>query len=527
MSNLKYYILLNIPTNATHVEIKKAYRKKAHELHPDKNKDADTTKKFQEINHAYKVLSNTQFENSIESNFYATSPFFDDANSNICEADIYSFNTNIDILTCECKDFKEKRYKFPKYDPRRLCRHLIAKFSISAIECHNTFITPYNIYNKNRRLLDCYPIKLNIPIFLEPFRNEIESNYSSWYRLSLSNNIEYIFFKYSIIVISHYEREIKCMLKNREEHIHVNFDGDVMIDYYPCIKSKNFNEIIKYLKKSRSIDILYNLDKAINDSKIEKFKDIDEAWDKGFLLSRAFDTHFIFNIEKNNTIEDNKINIADISNKHKIKFNNYLKSLDKFELGFDTTQNLLKDFNSSFSVMMFNKLLKDMRYLTKVDNVNFNDWILINNGNNYGMNYIRSSMYTHISVPDWYKIKYFDYDSLSLKTEVRYGLQRMTIILWKKTSFRDLLDVVKKHKILYDRRLKEKNTLKEKEKRKNTKKIKVVNVEREAWLKNIICPYCNGKNIHKKDKRQRKDYQVQRYMCMDCKKIFQKVIEEN
>lgn len=48
--------------------------------------------------------------------------------------------------------------------------------------------------------------------------------------------------------------------------------------------------------------------------------------------------------------------------------------------------------------------------------------------------------------------------------------------------------------------------------------------QREILLNNLKCPYCSGQNIHKKDKRERKNYVVQRYMCMDCIKIFQQKI---
>ena len=47
---------------------------------------------------------------------------------------------------------------------------------------------------------------------------------------------------------------------------------------------------------------------------------------------------------------------------------------------------------------------------------------------------------------------------------------------------------------------------------------------REEWLNATSCPYCNGNNIHKKDKRARRDYTVQRLMCMGCRKIFQRII---
>lgn len=51
-----YYNVLGISKNANHDEIKKAFRKKAHEHHPDK-KGGDEAK-FKELNEAYQVLGN-------------------------------------------------------------------------------------------------------------------------------------------------------------------------------------------------------------------------------------------------------------------------------------------------------------------------------------------------------------------------------------------------------------------------------------------------------------------------------------
>lgn len=48
-----YYSVLGVNKNASQEEIKKAFRKKAHEYHPDKGGDE---KKFNEINEAYQVL---------------------------------------------------------------------------------------------------------------------------------------------------------------------------------------------------------------------------------------------------------------------------------------------------------------------------------------------------------------------------------------------------------------------------------------------------------------------------------------
>ncbi len=53
-----YYELLGVSKNATQDEIKKAFRKLAHEHHPDK--ESGNESKFKEINEAYQTLSNEQ-----------------------------------------------------------------------------------------------------------------------------------------------------------------------------------------------------------------------------------------------------------------------------------------------------------------------------------------------------------------------------------------------------------------------------------------------------------------------------------
>ena len=53
-----YYKILGVEKNASKDDIKKAFRKLAHEHHPDKNSGNDT--KFKEINEAYTVLSDDQ-----------------------------------------------------------------------------------------------------------------------------------------------------------------------------------------------------------------------------------------------------------------------------------------------------------------------------------------------------------------------------------------------------------------------------------------------------------------------------------
>lgn len=57
----EYYDILGISRDATQEEIKKAYRKKALQFHPDRNEgDSEAEKKFKEISEAYEVLSDEQ-----------------------------------------------------------------------------------------------------------------------------------------------------------------------------------------------------------------------------------------------------------------------------------------------------------------------------------------------------------------------------------------------------------------------------------------------------------------------------------
>ncbi|CCE34186.1 hypothetical protein E4U22_001874 [Claviceps purpurea] len=57
-----YYEVIGVEWDATDLEIRKAYRRKALELHPDRNLDDvhESTKKFTEIQAAYEILSDPQ-----------------------------------------------------------------------------------------------------------------------------------------------------------------------------------------------------------------------------------------------------------------------------------------------------------------------------------------------------------------------------------------------------------------------------------------------------------------------------------
>jgi molecular chaperone DnaJ len=60
MAKTDYYEILGVSRNDSDEEIRKAFRKKAMEYHPDRNKSADAEEKFKEINEAYQVLHDPQ-----------------------------------------------------------------------------------------------------------------------------------------------------------------------------------------------------------------------------------------------------------------------------------------------------------------------------------------------------------------------------------------------------------------------------------------------------------------------------------
>ena len=60
MPQTDYYEVLGVARGDSEEEIKKAFRRKAMEYHPDRNKNPDAEEKFKDINEAYQVLSDSK-----------------------------------------------------------------------------------------------------------------------------------------------------------------------------------------------------------------------------------------------------------------------------------------------------------------------------------------------------------------------------------------------------------------------------------------------------------------------------------
>ena len=60
MAKRDYYEILDIPKDASEEDIRKSFRKKALEYHPDRNKAPSAEQKFKEVNEAYQILMDSE-----------------------------------------------------------------------------------------------------------------------------------------------------------------------------------------------------------------------------------------------------------------------------------------------------------------------------------------------------------------------------------------------------------------------------------------------------------------------------------
>ena len=63
-----YYAILGIDSNASNSAIKNAYRKKASEFHPDRNRSPEAPGQFRQVQEAYDLLSDAAKRNEYDEN---------------------------------------------------------------------------------------------------------------------------------------------------------------------------------------------------------------------------------------------------------------------------------------------------------------------------------------------------------------------------------------------------------------------------------------------------------------------------
>ena len=177
------YNILEINNNASEIEIKKAYNKLVLKYHPDKNKDKNTREKFEQIQTAYQILSNSKtrieyqkLNNKEKDNFITLLKNILNNNINLEDISKYKFNKidweylekNINNLL-NALNFEElfnfyNKGIFPK---KNINNNIITTSEIDTdviddINSESYFILP--IYYQKFNNLD---IKLNINIKLD------------------------------------------------------------------------------------------------------------------------------------------------------------------------------------------------------------------------------------------------------------------------------------------------------------------------------------------------------------------------
>merc|ERR1712002_216174 len=85
-----YYKILDVPEEASYDDLKKAYRKLAPKIHPDKNRAPGSTEAFKKLGKAYKVLSKP--ENRENYDLYGPNLRPDDDSDTDSEDEYFAFS---------------------------------------------------------------------------------------------------------------------------------------------------------------------------------------------------------------------------------------------------------------------------------------------------------------------------------------------------------------------------------------------------------------------------------------------------
>jgi len=478
------------------------------------------------------------------------------------------YDTDVTNLTCNCEDWKQTRNTYSKDDPRRLCKHLINKMNVSSltnslkyfiedIEFYKTkewgFKQDFekiltfpinnfkvlidvgwmNVYdsdgNKYGYLNDSYTgehwwAKKNKPIGFE----EVESFFKKRFNaipLPLQGKEKSDVIKYIKEVIpskkntrlsiedDQYEPSpdgiYYCLYESANDYVSEDEVRHIIVKNNEIIIEMYYGKLFQYNRdyeyaKSFIEDMREKEQERLNNEKREYEEELskkrDKAKDKGYLW------------EIKDTLYREAITFC--NRDHEAQYTKYIEATNKVSDEYSNAKKLLKSSKSDITSILFHKILNNLKMIKKVRTLNLNEWIIINDGLKYGINIEKDSKYFSEIIPDWYKITTINAKTLELVEQRNRQNVRMTKALWKNSQFEELLELVIKH-------IENQNREKKPVERTSSKQA-----EREKWLINVSCHNCSSKNIHKKDKRQRKNFQVQRYQCMDCKSIFQERIDE-
>lgn len=263
------YKTLNIDYNATENEIRKSYLKLAKQYHPDKCKDKDATKKFQEINYAYTILINEKsrinYNNLNEKDDFHSllEKIYNGKNVNWKE-ELKKHNINIknmfnigDILD-ELNLYEFMKMFTTKRVPKKETEHNNYSESDSCdedmCEHYNELPILYQKYNKNN-----INIELNIDI---DDINEIKKIKISRYDNNIKN---YIYNTYKFELNSEY------IVFNSCGDIHNNNNGHLIIKLIlPQDYSWGENKII-YNKYVSLFEYMYGINFKINNKDVKNY----------------------------------------------------------------------------------------------------------------------------------------------------------------------------------------------------------------------------------------------------------------
>jgi len=501
----------------------------------------------------------------IQANNYTSDTYCKKIDSYSIKDSISKYKTNINNQQCFCPDWLELRNHYEIDDPRRFCKHLINLLNIDNLS--NTLLfykKNFKFYRENEK---GYKLNFYKVIDIPNSNYKLQLNYNhDWMDFLSNDGLRYgvLFDRYNQIYWTkdkpHNYKIIELFL------IELLFGNLYKLsnDEKNQIQSKLTTQVIEFFEKEKTDKyIIYGMDWD-GEKYLEKgFQDYGEElhWnnititneiifvnlnDRNFTIQRDIEKNYsIHNKEKEKKlqkiIEDQKL-----TEKYEQKEQEYLKNKKikntiknniMFEKGYIPTkenndylygnidkflelkESIHKKYEKinklskriSITTQKINKSLLQMNMIKKNNDYNMGDYILINDGLNYGMNFERNSKYSHISIPTWYLIYYIDEINLELKERKERKNIKFTDIYYKIDKYDELLLLIKGELA--------------KEKESTIDKIYINRTElRNEWLKDKYCEKCESKNLHKKGIRRISNKDYQRFQCMDCRSMFQEEI---